>query len=84
MLKLTVDPAKKKISISANLVGEDSPITVDIGKYTLGYKDKQHYLRIDKLSISKEWMDILAKKFIASSNDIPVPAELGDFIKIIK
>lgn len=84
MLKLIVDPAKEIISISVNLVGEKDPITINIDKYSINQKGKNHYLRVGKISINKKWMDILAKGLLKNAYDVSIPAEVEDLIKIVK
>jgi len=64
MVNLSIDPEKKTVRFSVELKGEEGPIEVDVKKYELENREGKLFLVIHELSISKEWMNVLATQMI--------------------
>jgi len=64
MVDLSIDPEKKTVRFSVELKGEEGPIDVEVQKYELENREGKLFLIIHEISISKEWMNVLAAQVI--------------------
>jgi len=77
MTSILIDSKSKSIAIEVELKGEDRPIRIRIDGYVVEPDGDGSRLKIGNISFSKEWMDVLAKKFLANAKlSIPVPPDL--------
>lgn len=72
MVNLSINPATKTVQFSVELKGEDKPIEVTINNYEFDERDGTLFLIIHDLSVSKEWMHVLAQQVVAGR-----PIEMG-------
>ena len=80
MVKLSIDPEGKSIQCSVELKGEDTPIDVDVKRYELDERDGTVRVVIHEISVSKEWMHVLANEVVKGR-----PFEMGaGSAKIVK
>lgn len=85
MVKLSIAPDKEEISISLDLAGENGPIEISVGNYSIKEKQKKLYLALKDIQVSKEWMNILARKcFDQGKYEIPIPSSIKDILPILK
>lgn len=64
IVNLSIDPASKSIQFSVELNGEDAPIDIDVKRYELDDSSGKLFLVIHDISISKEWMNVLAGQVV--------------------
>ncbi len=64
MTSLHIDSKLKTIRLELELKGEPSPITVEVENYELLERNDEAFLRINKISTSREWMTVLLREFI--------------------
>ena len=81
MIVINIDPKKETASVKVDLVGESEAIELSINKYSI--KGNQLYLKSEDIVINREWIKILAKNFL-KDQEITLPIDLKDFIKILK
>lgn len=85
LLKLNIDPKQGQISCSLDLAGENAPITIEIGKYSLVKKGNTNYLTISDVKINKAWMEILAQQYIKKTKgEIQLPDAAKDLLPILE
>ncbi|MFW6324171.1 MAG: hypothetical protein ACOC0U_03830 [Desulfovibrionales bacterium] len=65
VLDLKIDSAKKTAWARVQLLGEAEPVQVEIGRYELARENGKHYLHIETVRASREWMDTLARQLLA-------------------
>ena len=63
VLELRIDSQEKKILLQLLLQGESEPVSVAIHKYQIVQIDQDYFFIVDDITITKEWMDTLAKKY---------------------
>lgn len=77
MTSILIDSQRKSIAIEVELKGEDRPIRITIEEYMVEPDGDGSRLKMGKISFSKEWMDVIAKKFLANAKlSIPVSPDL--------
>lgn len=64
MLDFKIDSQKKQIYVSVSLKGEAQPLEVLVNKYSFAKEGPDDYIVIENVSISKEWMNLLAADFL--------------------
>jgi hypothetical protein len=74
---IVIDSKSKSIAIEAELKGEDRPVSIKIKGYRIEAKGEGSLIRIEKISFSREWMDAIARNYLADAKlSIPVSSEL--------
>jgi hypothetical protein len=77
MTSILIDSKSKTIAIEVELKGEDRPIRIQVKEYVIEPKGDGSLLRIGNISFSREWMDVIGKKFLADAKlSIPLPPDL--------
>ena len=77
MTSILIDSRRKSIAIEVELKGEDRPVRITIEGYVVEPDGDGSRLKLGHISFSKEWMDVLAKKFLADAKlSIPLPPDL--------
>ena len=65
MLELSIDNKNRKIHAVVELRGEDKPIAIDVHYELYIDNEKDEVLiKANSISISKEWMDLIAQEVI--------------------
>lgn len=81
MTSILIDSKSKSIAIEVELKGEDKPISIKIKEYVIEPDGDGSLIKIGNISFSREWMDVIARKFLANGKlSIPVPSDLLDQI----
>lgn len=60
MLDFRIDSEKKKIFLKISLKGEIQPLDIIVENYMLTKQGDEEVIIIENVSISKEWMNLLA------------------------
>lgn len=81
MLKFEVDSKNKIIYALLELKGENEPVEIKISGYEIVKENEEYYFTMSDISVSKEWMEILAKEYLHKK--IKVPLKLIPFIKVL-
>ena len=77
MTSILIDSKNKSIAIEVELKGEDRPISIRINGYGIEPDGDGSLVKIGGISFSREWMDVIAKKFLANRKlYIPVSPDL--------
>jgi hypothetical protein len=77
MTSILIDSKNKSIAIEVELKGEERPISIRIKEYGVEPDGDGSLLTIGDISFSREWMDVIAKKFLANGKlSIPVSPDL--------
>jgi hypothetical protein len=79
MMDFKIDSSAKKVYLKVNLKGEASPLEVIIERYSLVKKEDGNYIVIDGVSISKEWMNLLAADLI-KKKEVKLPDGIASTI----
>ena len=73
MTSILIDSKSKSIAIEVELKGEDRPISIKIKEYRFEADGEGTLLRFGDISFSREWMDVIARKFLTNGKlSIPV------------
>ena len=72
MVNLSINPETKTVQFSVEMKGEEKPIEVEVNNYEFDNRDGKLFLIIHDLSVSKEWMHVLAQQIVAGR-----PIEMG-------
>ncbi len=77
MTSILIDSKNKSIAIEIELKGEDKPISVRINGYEIESDGDRSLVQIGDISFSREWMDVIAKKFLVKEKlSIPLSSDL--------
>ena len=82
MLDLNIDSENKNIFMKVELKGEPEPITISLKNYSFTKENDLTKIQFEKIEISKEWMDIVAKDFFIDKK-IPIPLKYSGIIKML-
>ena len=74
------DTDSRKCSVSALLVGEDSPIRIEVSRYEViqGDGDSAH-LRLKEVKSNREWVEIALNEYVVDV-DFPIPPMVAAMI----
>lgn len=75
MLDLSVNSKDKTMRVELLLKGETTPITVTVDNYELVTENGATALRLQGLSVSREWLDALVKTLLPADHRIALPNE---------
>jgi hypothetical protein len=81
MLNLSVNSQEKTLRVELLLKGETAPITITVENYELVTEDGATALRLKGLSVSREWLDALAKTLFPADHCIALPNEAAALLK---
>lgn len=78
--KLDFNTTNKTIDIEVNLKGEEKVLNVFVDQYNIQEENNKHYLIVDEIRSSKEWISSLLKKYV-NNEKFELPNE---YVKILK
>lgn len=81
MITLRIDPSTETAHFSVQLKGEEHPIDIDITGYR--FDDAAKTLTIQKIAVSREWMQTAAEKFVAGK-PIALPGNSATWIDLAR
>jgi hypothetical protein len=82
VIEFCLQPEKREIHLKILLVGEKEPIDVDILGYELIENAENTCILIKKCTTSREWMNVLAEKFLCGK-ELPIPKNNFTLLKTI-
>ena len=77
---LEFDSNKDEIELEVILKGETAPLKVLIKGYTLAEKEGKHYLSIQNIETSREWLNHVAKDYV-HDKEFKVPKK---YVRLIR
>ena len=84
MLELSIDNKNKRIHAVVELKGEEKPIAIDVQYELIIEKEiDQVLIKAHHISISKEWMDLIAQEVIGKEFSIQ-GKDSSNMIQLIK
>ncbi len=57
--ELTIDSRAKKVSLTVLLAGESSPVSVEVGGYTIHQESEGAFIEIQSVQSSRRWVEML-------------------------
>ncbi len=82
MLNLNLDSKNKKINLEAMLIGENEPITINIGEYKIIQENNKFYIQIDDISTSKAWLNVVVTETL-NGQKLELPGKIAKLLKVI-
>ena len=82
MLDFNINSENKLINAKVTLKGESEPLTITIFNYKILENNNSSFIGFDKISTSKEWMNLLAEDFLKEKK-FPLPSKFSGLIKMI-
>ena len=82
MLDFNIDSENKNIFMKVKLKGEPEPITFSLKNYSFTKESELTKIQFEKIEISKEWMDIVAKDFFVNKR-LTIPSKYSGIIKML-
>ena len=76
MTSLHIDSNRKTIRLELELKGESSPIVVEVENYDLLQQDDGTFLRLNRISASREWITLLLREWVPKQQ-IKLPRPLS-------
>ena len=73
LLDLRIHSRTRSLSAVVRLAGEREEITVEVGKYRIVGERGSHALVVERVSASREWIQLLLEDFVVGRR-IPVPS----------
>ena len=83
MVNLSINPATKTVKFSVELKGEEMPITVEVSNYEFEDRDGKLFLTLHDLSVSKEWMQVVAQQALVG-RPIEMGAESTKILEVLR
>ena len=83
MLDLKVDSKTKTIKMSALLTGEKEAIDISIGCYSITDESGVIKFKAEKVSVSREWLSVLASELICGKEFIISSGIAGKVAKLL-
>lgn len=81
MLQLKVDPKKNNIDMAIMLKGEVEPLHIN-SRYEIVDKKEQAHIKFHDIKTSREWIDIVAKKYI-ENRKIDIASDFVELMGIL-
>lgn len=78
--KLEFNTDTKTINVEVKLKGETEDLQVFVNKYDIKEEDSKHYLVVNHIKSSKEWLSLVLEEYV-NNEKFKVPAE---YVKILK
>jgi len=78
--ELRLDTKNKKIRLKIGLKGELESLLITIHKYEIKEIDEKHYLIVQDIDTSREWINLVAKEYFHNEK-FEIPKK---FVKITK
>lgn len=82
MTELKIDNVRKNIEVTVMLKGESSPIQIKCSQYDLKTDGEIGSLTVGDVSVSREWMNLLATEFL-KNRPLPLPASAAKWLKLV-
>lgn len=82
MLQFKLNPEQKSVEMEVMLKGEAEPLNIKIGRYEIKSEDGKSHLELHDIKTSREWIDIVAKKYI-ENRKIDVPSNFVELMEIL-
>jgi hypothetical protein len=82
MTELRIDTKTKRVRLRLELIGESSPIEIDVQRYTLRYTEQGAEIVIEQASASRTWLDVALQQFVIGQV-FPVPAKAESLLKLL-
>jgi hypothetical protein len=76
--QLSIDRDSKRIFVQAELNGEASPISVEVGRYDLVERDGASYVTVRQVSASREWIGSALQQYVVG-REFKLPASTARF-----
>jgi hypothetical protein len=76
---LAVDTQLKKASLTAELKGESTPISVEIGRYEILGQNGRTCIRVLEVGASREWLKVVLEQYLVG-RIVPLPPNLIPFL----
>lgn len=76
--QLSIDRDSKRAFIEAELLGEVSPISVEIGRYDLVERDGAAYVTVRQVTASREWIGKALQEYVIG-REFKLPASAARF-----
>ncbi len=74
IIDFKIDTKNKTLNLEFELKGESEPIKINITKYELIYKDEKSFISIKGVKTSREWLNVIAEKFL-EEKPIEIPEQ---------
>ena len=82
VLELRIDSKAKKILLQVLLQGESEPVSIAIHTYKIVKKEQGYFFIVDDMTITKEWMDRVAKKYFVQK-PLAIPSHYAKYLQKI-
>lgn len=80
LLDFKLNSQQKKIDVKVQLLGEVSPVEVNIGNYSLIDEGEKSYVRINEIKTSREWLNLALNDYI-KGRKFELPSQYAGMIK---
>lgn len=82
MLNLNLDSKNKSINLDVLLVGEESPLEINIADYKIVEENGKFFLQIDNVTTSRQWLNVLAEQTL-NGEKIELPSKIAKLLKVV-
>ena len=76
--RLELDRKEGRMFIEAQLKGESSPVSIEVGSYEVQHRDGTDYLTVRRVSASREWIGIALQQYVVG-REFKLPANVARF-----
>jgi hypothetical protein len=73
LLDLRIHSRERRLSAVVLLAGEEEEIAIEVGKYRIVGERGSHGLVVERVSASREWLQLLLEDFLVG-REIPIPS----------
>ena len=78
MTKLQIDSKNNTVHLELDLRGEQTPITIDVARYTLSSQGGKTQVELSGIKTSREWINVLLDHYVKQK-----PIEVPGFLKVL-
>jgi hypothetical protein len=79
MMDFKIDSENKKIFLKISLKGEAKPLDITVNRYALVKQGNEEFIVIEDVTISKEWMNLLAADLL-NKKEFKLPGGIASTI----
>lgn len=78
--RFELDRKGGRMFIEAELKGESSPVSIEVGNYEVQHRDGADYLTVRRVTASREWIGIALQQYVVG-REFKLPANVARFAK---
>lgn len=82
LISIRLNSLNRTVELEVMLKGESAPLSIKMNEYEIITEEGKHYLTCSDISVSREWMKILAEDLLKGKR-LEVPAKYAKLVEAV-